>query len=148
MVFRVVFFLGVLSALLASHTGSAQEADFTNNYQIIANGTDLTEMTFQDLIKYYRGKFNSWDSKVDVIIVLPSSKHTNAEKISEHIYSKSFYGVKKFWLSIVFQGRFSAPHFMDSDEEIVEFVSKNKGAIGLVSNKTNVSKQLLINLKE
>ena len=83
-----------------------------------------------------------------MIIVLPSSKHTNAEKISEYIYSKSFYGVKKFWLSIVFQGRFSAPHFMDSDEEIVEFVSKNKGAIGLVSNKTNVSKQLLINLKE
>jgi ABC-type phosphate transport system substrate-binding protein len=148
MVFRVVFFLGVLSALLASHSGSAQETDFTNNYQIIANGTDLTEITFQDLIKYYRGKFNSWESKVDVIIVLPSSKHTNAEKISEYIYSKSFYGVKKFWLSIVFQGRFSAPHFMDSDEEIVEFVSKNKGAIGLVSNKTNVSKQLLINLKE
>ena len=148
MVFRVVFLIGMLSTLLAPHTGSAQGAEFSNNYQIIANGTDLTEMTFQDLTKYYKGKFNSWDSKVDVIIVLPSSKHTNAETISEHIYSKSFYGVKKFWLSIVFQGRFSAPHFMDSDEEIVEFVSKNKGAIGLVSNKTNVSKQLLINLKE
>jgi len=146
--FRIVFFIAMLSMLQAPHIVSAQGADFTNQYQIIANGTGLTEITFSELVKYYKGKFSSWDSKIDVILVLPSSKHMNAEHISEHIYSKSYYGVKKFWLSLVFQGRFNAPHFFDSDEETVEFVSKNKGAIGLVSKKVRVSEQLIINLKK
>jgi len=146
--FRIVFFIVMLSILQAPHTASAQEVDFTNQYQIIANEAGITEITFNELTKYYKGKFNSWDSKLDVILVLPSSKHMNAEDISEHIYSKSFYGVKKFWLSLVFQGRFSAPHFFDSDKETVEFVSKNKGAIGVISKKTHVSKQLVINLKQ
>lgn len=127
---------------------SAQEVNLSRDIQIIGNGTGLTEITFSDLKHYYRGEHNSWDSRAEVIIVLPSSKHKDSERISKEIYSKSYYGVKKFWLSLVFQGRFNAPQFFDSDKEIAEFVAKNKGAIGLVSKKTNIAKQLVITMKE
>jgi len=148
MVFRIALFTGIVCIFSAPLIVTAQETDISSQYQIIANSTGLTEMTLMELKQSFRGKYYSWDSKIDVIIVLPSSKHKNAENISKDIYGKSFYGVKKFWLSLVFQGRFNAPQFFDSDKEIAEFVAKNQGAIGLVSKKTNVVKQLVINLKK
>ena len=146
MVFRIIFYLSLIFSLLTSVKATAQELDFSSDYQIIANESGLTEMNIADLRKRFKGKYYSWETKIDVIIVLPSSKHKNAEEISRIIYDKSFYGVKKFWLSLVFQGRFNAPNFFDSDEEIIDFISKNKGALGFVSKKVSVSEKFVITL--
>ena len=55
--------------------------------------------------------------------------------------------MQKYWLSLVFQGRTSPPVFLDSDAEIIAYVLKTPGAIGVIaaeSRKTVDSKYLFL----
>ena len=53
--------------------------------------------------------------------------------------------VQKFWLSLVFQGRANPPVFLDDDSDIINYVRKTPGALGVVStNAQNIPKELLI----
>ena len=66
---------------------------------------------------------------------------------SNTIYNKSFYKVKKYWFSLVFQGRFDPPHFFDSDQEIVDFVRRNKGSFSIVRDSINIPDELRIEIQ-
>ena len=148
MVFRSVICSVLLLFLSIPFEVKAQGQEIISGYQVIANDAGISEISLDELRNRFKGKHASWETDSEVLIVLPSSKNEHAEAISELIYNKSFYGVKKFWLSLVFQGRFSPPHFLDSDEEIAKFVSNNEGAIGLISKGFEVSENLKIDLKD
>jgi len=47
----------------------------------------------------------------------------------------------------VFQGRFNAPYFFNTDEETLNFIRKTPGAIGFVSTSAAVPEELLIKIK-
>ncbi|MFY7667658.1 MAG: hypothetical protein ACOVQG_02880 [Crocinitomicaceae bacterium] len=126
MVFRLLFILAI--ALV----GNGLIAQSFSSYQIIGNNTGLKSMSESNFKSCMKGKYNFWDNDNQVLIVLPSSNHPDAEEISKLVYSKSHTSVRKYWLSLVFQGRVASPKFCDSDEEMIDFVKSRKGAIGIV----------------
>jgi ABC-type phosphate transport system substrate-binding protein len=67
-----------------------------------------------------------------VIVVLPSNKSENAESVAKNLYGGSVTAMQKFWLALVFQGRANPPVFLQTSEEIIEYISKNPGAIGVI----------------
>ena len=56
--------------------------------------------------------------------------------------------VKKYWYSLVFQGRNDPPYFFASDQELIEFVKLNPGAIAIVEKSNKVPENLKIKLNE
>jgi hypothetical protein len=40
--------------------------------------------------------------------------------------------MQRYWLGLVFQGRASAPVFVDSAAEVLSYVQEHPGAIGMV----------------
>jgi hypothetical protein len=55
------------------------------------------------------------------------------------VYRKSVKDVQKFWLSIVFQGRAKSPVFFETELEMLEYVKKTPGAIGVLLNSSKLS---------
>jgi len=140
MVFRLtfIFFIAFFSVKL--------EAQSFSNFQVIGNNTGFKSMNESNFKSYMKGKYNFWDNDNQVLIVLPSSNHPDAEEISKLVYSKSHTSVRKYWLSLVFQGRVASPKFCDSDEEIIDFVKSKKGAIALVKRSAIISDNLKISI--
>ena len=120
LVYIVLFFYG--SILLGQ-----------SNIAIVGNEVSFKTLDIKEAKMIFRGKYNYWKNKNKVTLVLPSSKNPNSSIVAQKIYNSNSDAVKRYWLSQVFQGRFSSPVFLDSDQEIIEFVSKNPGAIGLIS---------------
>jgi hypothetical protein len=58
----------------------------------------------------------------------PTGNHTASK-----LYDMSGNELKKYWLSLVFQGTTSAPEFFNSEENLVNYVKTTSGAIGIVS---------------
>lgn len=135
--FKVISFLVLF--LIVSPISNSQTAIIDFPVTIIGNDVGARSMTQRKVKDCFKGKYIKWPNKNAVLLVLPSSKHPKAELYSELLYNKSYYFVKKYWYSLVFQGRYSAPFFFDSDAEIIEFISKNKGAIGMISNDKDIS---------
>jgi ABC-type phosphate transport system substrate-binding protein len=101
---------------------------------VIGNKTGMSSVSLKELRKIFKGKYTNWSNGETVTIVLPSPKTNNAELVAKVIYQTSVPSMQKYWLSLVFQGRFSPPIFTDSDLETLQQIQKTPGAIGIVDN--------------
>lgn len=115
---------------------------------VIGNNTGTKKMNEQTLKEYFKGKYNKWPNNKTVIVALASSKHPKVQLYSDLLYNKSFFAVKKYWYSLVFQGRNDHPYFFSSDQEIIEFVKLNPGAIAIVEKSSAIPENLKIQVNE
>lgn len=123
------------------------KAQSFSSFQVIGNSTGVKSMNEANFKSYMKGKYNFWDNNNQVLIVLPSSNHPDAENISKLVYAKSHTSVRKYWLSLVFQGRVASPKFCDTDEEMIEFVKSKKGAIAIVKRSSNIPDNIKISIQ-
>jgi ABC-type phosphate transport system substrate-binding protein len=115
---------------------------------IIGNKTGFESTSLKEVRQMFRGKYSSWPAtQITVTIVLPAPQSPNAQKMATQVYSNTISGVQKYWLSQVFQGRANPPVFLETDDQIIEFVRKTPGAIGIItSGVPNTPKNLVINI--
>jgi ABC-type phosphate transport system substrate-binding protein len=102
---------------------------------IIANNIGTKSMKEQQVIDAFKAKNNLWSNGKAVAVCLPPTESSDASEISRKIYGKSVSEVQKFWLAIVFQGRSRSPHFAESDQDLIKYISQTPGAIGAFVNE-------------
>ena len=119
----------------------------SQDFQVVGNQTGVSTLTQSQLVSIFKPKNNRWENNKAIIIVLPGATSPISETVARQIYSNSFVAVQKYWLSLVFQGRFNAPYFFGTDEETLTFIRKTPGAIGFVSTATGVPDEFLIKVK-
>jgi ABC-type phosphate transport system substrate-binding protein len=140
----ILFFVLTLSA--GNLCLKAQERN-VNDFIVLGNDISIKSSSLKHLQSIFRGKYSTWSNRQGVIIVLPSKKNASSTPVASYLYESSVTGMQKFWLSQVFQGRSNAPVFLDSDEEIILYVQKNPGAIGIIKRSTpNIPQGLVINI--
>jgi ABC-type phosphate transport system substrate-binding protein len=118
-----------------------------SDYKVIGNTTGVTELTQAQVKSYFKGKYTLWGNSKSVKVVLHSSESTQAEKLAKLIFNTTHQGVKKYWLSLVFQGRANPPVYCDSDSEVLQYVKKTPGAIGIIQVGTSCPSQYVIQIK-
>jgi ABC-type phosphate transport system substrate-binding protein len=122
---------------------------YTQTLTIVGNNTGYTSVSTKVIKDVFKGKYSLWSNNVSIIIVLPSSKSANAESVASYLYGTTFSGMQKYWLSLVFQGRANPPVFLDSDDEIIEYVKQNSGAVGVVnSTNKNITNSIKISISD
>jgi len=141
----IKMFLLFVGILFLSNEVKAQESELV----FIGNEIGVTELPFSKIIDYYKAKNAYWDNNRAVTLCLPGTKSPDAEKIYSVIYKKQVRDVQKFWLSIVFQGRAKSPMFFEQEEEMIEYVKRTPGAIGVVTSKSknSIPNNLIIKVK-
>ncbi len=134
----------LLSFILLATVQLFAQQDFSNMI-VIGNKTGMSSASVAEIRKIFKAKYTNWSNGEAVTIVLPSPKTSNAEPVAKNIYQTTVSSMQKFWLSLVFQGRFSPPIFTDSDAETIQQIQKTPGAIGVVSTSaTNIPKAFII----
>ena len=118
-----------------------------SDYKIIGNTTGVTQLTQDQAKSYFKGKYTLWGNGKSVKVVLHSSESTQAESIATLIFGTTHQGVKKYWLSLVFQGRANPPIFYGTDSEIVEYIKKTPGAIGIIQKGSTCPAQYVIQIQ-
>lgn len=106
---------------------------------IIGNNVGSKTLTEQAVIDAFKAKNNFWSNGKALAVCLPETKTTDATPVCLKLYAKTVSEVQKFWLSQVFQGRSRAPHFFETDQDMIDFVQKTPGAIGAFVNEKNIT---------
>ena len=82
-------------------------------------------------------KIRSWpEDKVPVIPVDQSEDTTVRVAFTKGVYGKNVSAILKYWQHQIFSGRDVPPRKLANDAEVLDFVGKNRGAIGYVSSTT------------
>jgi len=124
------------------------ETSSSEGLLLIGNNTGLESVSRKQLKGIFSGSQSIWNTKEQVVIVMPSSKADFADDFALSILQMTQSALHKYWLGLVFQGRANPPVFLNSSREILEYVKNNPGAIGIVkiSVKEEVPKGMLITI--
>jgi ABC-type phosphate transport system substrate-binding protein len=139
--------INIIIVILILNIFSGKVYAQNDKFTFIANDIDFKTTTLKNIKAVFRGKYSSWKNNQNVTIVLPSTKSENASDVAKYLYETTVTGMQKFWLSQVFQGRSNPPVFLENDSEIIEYVRKNPGSIGIVkANTPNIPSNIKINI--
>lgn len=98
----------------------------------VANVKGVNALSSKEVVQIFRNGRSLWPAGEKVLIVLPSNKSEFADVVAKNLYGGSVTSMQKFWLALVFQGRANPPVFVQTIEEVLSFISKNPGAIGVL----------------
>ena len=121
----------IIVFLLLGWEGIAQQTNL-GQLEFAANVKGVKSLSSKEVVQIFRNGRSLWASGEKVIIVLPSNKSDMAESVAKNLYGGSVTAMQKFWIALVFQGRANPPVFLQTEEEIVSYIAKNPGAIGVI----------------
>ncbi len=99
---------------------------------ILNNNVKASDINKSIVKKIYSGYKTKWDNNdsIDLTVMLKSELH---EKFLKKYVKKTPSQFKMTWRQMMFTGKGSQPKNFKTIKEVVEYVSKNEGAIGYVS---------------
>ena len=124
----------ILTYLILAVAFCSHAQDEWTNVKVLGNSVGFEKVSKSDLKKIFLGNVSNWSNKVNAIIVLPSTRYSNADDLTKTVIDKSHNLTRRFWLSLVFQGRANPPVYLDNNQKIIEYISQNTGSIAIILN--------------
>jgi ABC-type phosphate transport system substrate-binding protein len=121
-----------LTLLVVSTTSAAGDIVIVANSEA---GTD--SLSKSDLESIMLGKKKKWDNgtKIKIAILKEGGTH---EGFTKEYTGKTASQFKSYWKKLVFTGEGIQPKSFKTEDELVAYVAKTKGAVGYVSSGTAV----------
>ena len=117
--------------LLIANIAHAQQDSLT----VIANHKGAPKaMSFKELKAVFKGEKKRWRDGTKIVITLMKTSTPAGAMTTKKVYQMATDELNRYWVTMVFRGQAKAPRSVDSEEELVKFVTKTPGAIGVVSS--------------
>lgn len=121
---KIALLLTIAALLLP---GAASAATIVVNSEI-----DTTKLNGEQVELIYLGKKTLWDSGQRVVPVLVNEESEESKQFLENVLKKTVSQYRAYWKRRLFSGGGTVPKTFRSSGEVIEFVSKTPGAIGVV----------------
>jgi ABC-type phosphate transport system substrate-binding protein len=127
--------VGVLAGRRTAH------AESTPDFRVIVHPDNpSTTLTRDFLIDAFLKRTTRWN---DGEMIRPVDQRPDSlarRRFSDSVLQRSVAAVKSYWQQRIFSGRELPPPELDSDEAVVAYVMKHRGAVGYVSGSAKLDR--------
>ena len=103
------------------------------NIQIIANPSVVTtELNASQLRSIFSMKQNTWPDGQPIQVYVLVSEHVTHQQFCKQVLRMFPYQVERIWNKLTYSGLGDLPNQVQSEQEMLEKVSQQQGAIGYV----------------
>ena len=125
----------VLAAAMFLPAADDQPAASPRSFQVIVNRSNpVSDLTRSEVSAIFMKRMRSWRDGSEIVAVDQPARSALRDAFSRAIHEKSVAFVSRYWQRLIFSGRGIPPAVAASDEEVIAFVTRNRGAIGYVSH--------------
>ena len=107
-------------------------------FKIIVHTQNDEGLRRTELAAVYLGKKSVWKSGAKIVPVLLPEQGSVTRTFVREVVRKSLGQYRAYWKRRLFSGGGAAPKTLPSSRDVVEFVARNPGAIGVVEKSTEV----------
>ena len=109
--------------------GAARSAEI-----VVHPSNQVTSVTRPELSKIFLKRLRTWSSgeSAQPIDQLPGPTR---EEFSVRVHGRSVITIEIYWKRMIFSGRAAPPKEAADDEAVLDFVRRNPGAVGYVSDE-------------
>lgn len=102
---------------------------------VVVNGeVDISGLSVESLERIYLGKMTLWESGQRITPVMVTETSDVSKSFLEEILQKSVNQYRAYWKKRLFSGGGTVPKTFRSSKEVLDFVMKTPGAIGVVES--------------
>ncbi len=110
---------------------SAQEVD--RSLRVVVNKENkLASLTSDDLTRIFLGKKTLWESGTRIVPAMPEEESAPGELFLSGTLKKSVSQFRTYWKRLLFSGGGAVPKVFRTSGQILDFVARQPGAIGVV----------------
>jgi ABC-type phosphate transport system substrate-binding protein len=130
----------VLAAAILLPASDIQPAESVRPFHVIVNSASpVSDLSRAELSAMFMKRAKSWPDGSEILPVDQAARSGLRESFSRSIHEKGSAFVGRYWQRLIFAGRGIPPPEVPSDEEVIAFVAKHRGAIGYVSRAAAMS---------
>lgn len=131
----------VLAAAILLPAPDGQPAETVRPFHVIVNAANpVSQLGRAELSAIFMKRTKSWPDGSEIMAVDQPARSALRESFSRSIHEKSGAFVGRYWQRLIFAGRGIPPPEMSSDEEVIAFVAKHRGAVGYVSRAVTLDR--------
>jgi hypothetical protein len=104
----------------------------TQPFYVIGNDIGTSEIDQETIADIFNAEQTFWSNRRPLVLVMHSAKSEYLAKTAAMFYDGSVKSLQRFWLSVVFQGRGSAPMYFLTEKELIDYVAETPGAIAII----------------
>lgn len=101
---------------------------------VVNSDIDSTRINAEQIELIYLGKKTLWDSGQRIVPVLVNEESEESKRFLENVLKKSVAQYRAYWKRRLFSGGGAVPKTFRTSTEVVEFVARTPGAIGVVQS--------------
>lgn len=132
---RIVLFVAILFVSISGISQTSSE-----KFTVIGNSITTNPMSISELRDIFLGEKQVDSNNNTIVVVLPTTDFQGAEGVARLIAGSSLNSFRRYWLSIVFQGRANPPVYFNSNQRMIDFVQENPGSIAILYDYTGSEK--------
>jgi len=137
-----------LALVLVGIAAAPVGADTTSEVRIIVNPRNpVTALDRKFVADAFLKKVTRWPHDELIRPADLDPRSSVRRRFSDDVLKRSVGAVKSYWQQLVFSGRGVPPPELDSEDQVVQFVLRNPGAIGYVSGNTAIENAHVVPLK-
>lgn len=136
---KLTLILGIISTLMVALWSSAQ----TSNFRVVVHPNNpVVSLSSKDVSGLLLKRMTRWrGGDIDGTLVSPIDLDTTnpiREAFSQAIHGRSTSSIKSYWQRQIFKGKDIPPPEVRSDDDVLNHVRRNSGAIGYVSAEASL----------
>ena len=130
-IFRSAARLLALAFSLMPPPAVSQSVD--NSLRVVVNKDNrVTSLSTDDLTRIFLGKKTLWESGTRIVPAMPLEESTAGEAFLSTTLQKSVSQFRAYWKRLLFSGGGAVPRVFRTSGQILDFVARQPGAIGIV----------------
>ena len=134
----VAALLTAFSALLWPSHGAAQDKGEKLPMRIVVNAEGApTRVSREDLVRIFLGKKTIWESGARIAPAMIEEEAGTMQPFMDRVLKKTVEQYRTYWKRLLFSGGGTAPRTFRNSSQVIEFVAKQPGAIGVVEPSAN-----------
>jgi ABC-type phosphate transport system substrate-binding protein len=131
---RILLSLWVYVMLLSAVAAESEQTGLHPGVTIVVNLQSSDEdITTSDLAAIYLGRKSSWESGRRIAPALPAERDSLTQSFIRDVLHKSANQYRSYWKRRLFSGGGGLPKTLRPTAEMLEYVERTPGAIGIIA---------------
>lgn len=134
-----------LALAIAPHARGEERKGGPRGFKVVVNaGNAVARIDKDDLARIYLGKKTLWDSGARITPALADEGGPIGLAFLDDVIEKSLSQYRAYWKRLLFSGGGVPPRSFRNSAEVVDFVARQPGAIGVVEASTAVDEKVKV----
>ncbi len=131
-------FLGIIFLAIVGMNFTLPGTAMADDLIVIGNrSVPVSTLTQKEVKMIYLGKQKIWDNGLKVTFVKLKDEQSS-KRFLKHFVKKNPSMYKRYWKKQAFIGGGNPPKEFGREKDLVQYVSKTKGAVGFISSKSYI----------